>query len=161
MSRVLDVLGLRGVMMMVRCCKRHSRRSNRSNNKDREDFLQKIVHETKPDGRGFDEELIRCISKCRHSVAQRFYNLKRVNNALSKSVVLLPTTHFKVDFTGSIPRSIRAWLAARKSQRNAAGRSLAGATLLSRTAGRCAQYRCSRPLGFALRTPGFLLPAVC
>ncbi|WP_213764362.1 hypothetical protein [Caballeronia sp. dw_19] len=44
MSSVLDVLGLRVFVVMMRLCIRHSRCSNSRNNKDREDFLQNIVH---------------------------------------------------------------------------------------------------------------------
>jgi hypothetical protein len=44
MSSVVDVLGLRVLVMMMRLCIRHSRRSNSRNDKDREDFLQNIVH---------------------------------------------------------------------------------------------------------------------
>jgi hypothetical protein len=44
MSCVVDVLGLRVMVMMMRLCIRHSRRSNSRNDKDREDFLQNIIH---------------------------------------------------------------------------------------------------------------------
>jgi hypothetical protein len=44
MSNVLDVLGLRVLMVMMRLCIRHSGRSNSGNDKDRKDFLQNIVH---------------------------------------------------------------------------------------------------------------------
>ena len=43
---MVDVLGFRvAVVMMRRLCKRHSRRSNSRNDKNRKEFLQKIVHE--------------------------------------------------------------------------------------------------------------------
>ena len=45
MSSVVDVLGLRVLVMMMRLCIRHSRRSNSRNDKNRKEFLQKIVHE--------------------------------------------------------------------------------------------------------------------
>jgi hypothetical protein len=44
MSNVVDVLGLRVLVVMMRLCIRHDRRSNSRNNKDRKDFLQNIVH---------------------------------------------------------------------------------------------------------------------
>ena len=44
MSNVLDVLGLGVLVVMMRLCIRHSRCSNSRNDKDREDFLQNIVH---------------------------------------------------------------------------------------------------------------------
>lgn len=44
MSDVLDVLSFRVLVVMMRLCVRHSRRSNSRNDKDREDFLQNIVH---------------------------------------------------------------------------------------------------------------------
>lgn len=44
MSSVIDVLGLCVLVVMMRLCIRHSRCGNSRNNKDREDFLQNIVH---------------------------------------------------------------------------------------------------------------------
>jgi len=50
MSSVLDVLGLCVLVVMMRLCVRHSRRSNSRNDKNREDFLQNIVHGANPMG---------------------------------------------------------------------------------------------------------------
>ncbi|MDB5836222.1 MAG: hypothetical protein JWR14_6052 [Caballeronia sp.] len=44
MSGVVDVLGLRVLVVMMRLCIRHGRHNDSGNNKDREDFLQNIVH---------------------------------------------------------------------------------------------------------------------
>ena len=44
MSCVVDVLGLRVMVMMMGLCIRHSRHNNSRNDKDREDFLQNIIH---------------------------------------------------------------------------------------------------------------------
>ncbi len=45
-SRVRHVLGFRKLVVMMRLCVRNGRRRNCSNNENREEFLQKIVHET-------------------------------------------------------------------------------------------------------------------
>ena len=44
MSCVVDVLGLRVLVVMMRLCVRHCRHNNSGNDKDREDFLQNIIH---------------------------------------------------------------------------------------------------------------------
>jgi hypothetical protein len=44
MSGVVDVLGLRVLVVMMRLCIRHGRHNDSGSNKDREDFLQNIVH---------------------------------------------------------------------------------------------------------------------
>jgi hypothetical protein len=75
MSRVRNGLGFRNFVVMMRLCIRNSRRCNCSNDKNREEFLQKIVHETSLMGESLTKFTWR-IAKRRHSVAQRFCNQK-------------------------------------------------------------------------------------
>jgi hypothetical protein len=44
MSSVVDVLGLRVLVMMMRLCVRHCRNNNSSNDENCDEFLQNIVH---------------------------------------------------------------------------------------------------------------------
>jgi hypothetical protein len=97
-SSVINVLGLRVLVVMRRLCIRHSRRSNSRNDKDREDFLQNIVHGANLMGESLTTGCFERIRKCRHSVYQRFLNPVRVNKTCAQSVVYRRHVDFAQNF---------------------------------------------------------------
>jgi len=87
MSCVVDVLGLRVLVVMMRLGIRHCWRNKSRNDENCKDFLQNIVHGVNLMGESLKAGRFEHIRKCQHSLSQRFFNPERVNKTCVESVV--------------------------------------------------------------------------